>query len=177
MALYYFDMRDDDHFYPDEQGTELGGGLAAARIVALATLADYIQGRVPETDSPRRVAVEVTDGNHEPLMAAVLTVGFVPVARLRRRDKAIVHRAKPSLKFRHSGRSTTRSGPCHSEFPPECGRPDPDSVDSYPSRRRHPDGTLHFAKAVEIFRRAQLPSDPPHNERCGSFQNNACNLR
>jgi hypothetical protein len=46
--------------------------------VAFATLTDYIQGRVPETDSPRRVAVEVADGNHEPLMAAVLTVGFVP---------------------------------------------------------------------------------------------------
>ena len=78
MALYYFDMRDDDQFYPDEQGTELGGGLAAARIVAFATLADYIQGRVPETDSGRRVAVEVTDGNHKPLMAAVVTVELVP---------------------------------------------------------------------------------------------------
>jgi hypothetical protein len=32
MALYYFDMRDDDQFYPDERGTELGGGLAAARM-------------------------------------------------------------------------------------------------------------------------------------------------
>jgi hypothetical protein len=105
MALYYFDMRDDDQFYPDERGTELGGGLAAARIVAFATLADYIQGRVPETDSPRRVAVEVTDGNHEPLMAAVLTVGFVPVARIKRRDKAIAYRQN-LLRFRHSGRST-----------------------------------------------------------------------
>jgi hypothetical protein len=78
MALYYFDTRDDDQFYPDDQGTDLDGGLAAARIVAFATLTDYIQGRVPETDSPRRVAVEVADGNHEPLMAAVLIVGFVP---------------------------------------------------------------------------------------------------
>jgi hypothetical protein len=73
-----------------------GWRLAAARIVAFATLADYIQGRVPETDSPRRVAVEVTDGNHAPLMAAVLTVGFVPVARLKRRDEAMAYRAKPS---------------------------------------------------------------------------------
>jgi hypothetical protein len=78
MALYYFDTRDDDQFYPDDQGTELDGGLAAARIVAFATLTDYIQGRVPETDGPRRVAVEVTDGNHKPLMAAVVTVEFVP---------------------------------------------------------------------------------------------------
>jgi hypothetical protein len=54
---------------------------------------------------PRRVAVEVTDGNHEPLMAAVLTVGFVPVARIKRRDKAIAYRQN-LLKFRHSGRST-----------------------------------------------------------------------
>ena len=78
MAVYFFNMRDDDQFYPDNQGTELDGGLAAARIVAFATLTDYIQGRVPETDGPRRVAVEVADGNHHPLMAAVLTVGFAP---------------------------------------------------------------------------------------------------
>jgi hypothetical protein len=79
MALYYFDMRDDDdEFYPDDQGRELDGGFAAARIVAFATLADYIQGRVPKTDSPHRVAVEVTNGNHEPLMAAVVTVELVP---------------------------------------------------------------------------------------------------
>jgi hypothetical protein len=31
MALYYFDMRDDDQFHPEDQGTELAGGLAAAR--------------------------------------------------------------------------------------------------------------------------------------------------
>ena len=79
MAVYYFDMRDDNQFYPDDQGTELDGRLAAARIVAFATLTDYIPGRVPETHCPRRVAVEVTDGNHEPLVAAVLTVGFVPL--------------------------------------------------------------------------------------------------
>jgi hypothetical protein len=78
MALYHFDMRDDDRFYPDDQGTELDGGIAAARIVAFATLTDYIQGRLPETDSARRVAVEVTDGNHKPLMAAVVTVELVP---------------------------------------------------------------------------------------------------
>jgi hypothetical protein len=78
MALYHFDTRDDDQFYPDDQGMELDGGLSAARIVAFATLTDYIQGRLPETDSARRVAVEVTDGNHKPLMAAVLIVGFVP---------------------------------------------------------------------------------------------------
>ena len=78
MAFYYFDMRDDERFYPDNQGTELDGDLAAARIVAFSTLTDYIQGRVPETDSPRRVAVEVSDGNHKPLMAAVVTVELVP---------------------------------------------------------------------------------------------------
>lgn len=81
MTVYFFDMRDNDEFYPDDQGTELDGGLAAARLVAFATLTDYIQGRVPETDRPRQVAVEVADGNHQPLMAAVLTVGFVPAQR------------------------------------------------------------------------------------------------
>ena len=77
MAVYYFDMRDDNQFYPDDQGTELDGGLAAARIVAFATLTDYLKGRAPETDSPRRVAVEVSDGNHKPLMAAIVTVELV----------------------------------------------------------------------------------------------------
>jgi hypothetical protein len=78
MALYYFDMRDDEQFYPDNQGTELDGELAAARIVAFSTLTNYLNGRAPETDSPRRVAVEVSDGNHKPLMAAVVTVELVP---------------------------------------------------------------------------------------------------
>jgi hypothetical protein len=78
MALYYFDTRDDEQFYPDNRGTELDGELAAARIVAFSTLTNYLNGRVPETDSPRRVAVEVSDGNHKPLMAAVVTVELVP---------------------------------------------------------------------------------------------------
>ena len=78
MARFYFYMRDDDRLFPDDEGTELDGGLVAARIVAYATLTDYIQGRLPETDSARRVAVEVTDGNHKPLMAAVVTVELVP---------------------------------------------------------------------------------------------------
>jgi hypothetical protein len=78
MARFYFDTRDDDRLFLDGEGTELEGGLAAARLVAFATLTDYIQGRLPETDSARRVAVEVTDGNHKPLMAAVVTVELVP---------------------------------------------------------------------------------------------------
>ena len=78
MARFYFDMRDDDRLFPDDEGTELDGGLVAARIVAYATLTDYLKGRAPETDSPRRVAVEVSDGNHKSLMAAVVTVAFVP---------------------------------------------------------------------------------------------------
>jgi hypothetical protein len=78
MALYHFDMRDDDQFYPDDQGTELEGGIAAARLVAFATLTDCLKGRAPETDGPRLVAVEVSDGTHNPMMAAVVTVEWVP---------------------------------------------------------------------------------------------------
>jgi len=78
MARFYFDTRDDDRFFPDGEGSELDGGLVAARIVAFATLTDYLKGRAPETDGPRRVAVEVSDGNHKPLMAAVVTVELVP---------------------------------------------------------------------------------------------------
>jgi hypothetical protein len=78
MERFYFDTRDDDRLFSDPEGTELEGGLAAARIVAFATLTDYLKGRAPETDSLRRVAVEVSDGDHQPLMAAVATIELVP---------------------------------------------------------------------------------------------------
>jgi hypothetical protein len=29
MKRFYFDMRDDDQFYPDDEGTELDGLVAA----------------------------------------------------------------------------------------------------------------------------------------------------
>ena len=77
MARFYFDTRDDDRFFPDGEGSELEGGITAARLVAFATLTDYLKGRAPATDGPRRVAVEVSDGDHKPLMAAVVTVELV----------------------------------------------------------------------------------------------------
>jgi hypothetical protein len=58
--------------------SQLEEGLAAARIVAFTTSTDYLKGRAPGTDGPHRVAVEVSDGNHNPLMAAVATVELVP---------------------------------------------------------------------------------------------------
>jgi hypothetical protein len=78
MARFYFDTRDDDRLFLDGEGTELEGGLAAARLVAFATLTDCLKGRAPETDGPRLVSAEVSDGTHNPMMAAVVTVEWVP---------------------------------------------------------------------------------------------------
>jgi hypothetical protein len=71
MALYYFDTRDDDRLYPDDQGTELDGGLGAARLEAFAALADYLREIVP-SDRRRRLAIEVRDENSKPLLQAVM---------------------------------------------------------------------------------------------------------
>jgi hypothetical protein len=78
MARFYFDTRDDDRLFPDDEGTELAGGLAAARNEAFSSLADYLKGLAPPTGGTRRIAVEVSDANHNPLMAAVVTVESVP---------------------------------------------------------------------------------------------------
>jgi hypothetical protein len=83
MKRFYFDMRDDDQFYPDDEGTELDG-LVAARDEAFASLEDYVKGITP-TGSRRCVSVEVSDGNHQPLIMAVLTLEVVPLDHSQRR--------------------------------------------------------------------------------------------
>jgi hypothetical protein len=45
MALYYFDVRDNDRLFPDDEGTRLAGSLNAARAKAFAALADSMLSR------------------------------------------------------------------------------------------------------------------------------------
>ncbi|EHK53904.1 DUF6894 family protein [Allomesorhizobium alhagi] len=70
MALYFFDVRDDNRLYPDDQGTEMDG-LKAARTEAFAALADYVKEIVP-TENRRRVAIEVRNEKSKPLLKAVM---------------------------------------------------------------------------------------------------------
>lgn len=70
MALYFFDVRDDNRVYPDDQGTEMDG-LNEARTEAFAALADYVKDIRP-TEDRRRVAIEVRNENSQPLLKAVM---------------------------------------------------------------------------------------------------------
>jgi hypothetical protein len=70
MALYYFDIRDGNRLFPDDQGSEMDG-LNAARIEAFAALADYVKEIAP-TENRRRVAIEVRDEDSKPLLKAVV---------------------------------------------------------------------------------------------------------
>jgi hypothetical protein len=82
MARFYFDTRDNDQFYPDDQATELEG-LDSACSEACTALADYVADHV-RTMAPTdccRVAIEVSDGDHRPLIMAVLTLEVVPLDR------------------------------------------------------------------------------------------------
>ena len=71
MPLYYFDYRENDQFFRDDEGTRLAGGLDAARAEAFAALTDYARELKP-TAERRRVAVEVSDKNRKPLFKVVL---------------------------------------------------------------------------------------------------------
>jgi hypothetical protein len=53
MALHFFDVRDDDRLFPDDEGTRLAGGLSAARIEAFAALTDYARELKPTADRCR----------------------------------------------------------------------------------------------------------------------------
>jgi hypothetical protein len=70
MALYYFDTRDGDQFYPDDQGTELDGP-DTARKEAFAALADYVK-EVEPADS-RCLSIEVRDTSSRPLIKVAVT--------------------------------------------------------------------------------------------------------
>jgi hypothetical protein len=61
MARYYFDHRDNDRFFPDDEGTELPD-LAAARSDAATTLAEIAKDVIPGSEQ-RTLTIEVRDDN------------------------------------------------------------------------------------------------------------------
>ena len=71
MPLYYFDLRDKDGFFPDDEVIWITGDLDVARAEAFAALTDYARELKP-TAERRRVAVEVSDKNRKPLFKVVL---------------------------------------------------------------------------------------------------------
>jgi hypothetical protein len=79
MALYYFDVRDNDRSYRDDQGVELDG-LESFRLEAFLALADYVK-EIEPTVSRRFVAIEVRDENSQPLLKAVLILEIEVLAR------------------------------------------------------------------------------------------------
>lgn len=72
MALYYFDVRDNDRLFPDDEGTRLAGGLNAARAEAFAALADLVRGIAPP-DRRCCLAIEIRDENRQPILKAMMT--------------------------------------------------------------------------------------------------------
>jgi hypothetical protein len=67
MATCYFNLRDNEPFFADKEGTRLAGGINTARIEALATLTEYAKELKPSVDR-RCVTVEVRDEHGTPLL-------------------------------------------------------------------------------------------------------------
>ncbi|RWP35395.1 MAG: hypothetical protein EOR03_13060 [Mesorhizobium sp.] len=68
----FFDVRDNDRLFPDDEETRLAGGLNAARAEAFAALADYVREIAPP-DSRCCLAIEVRDENSQPFLKATMT--------------------------------------------------------------------------------------------------------
>lgn len=80
MALYYFDVRDNDRLFPDDEGTRLAGGLNAARAEAFVALADYMREIAPP-DRRCCLAIEVRDEHSQPILKATMTFEFELLGR------------------------------------------------------------------------------------------------
>jgi hypothetical protein len=72
MPLYYFDVRDDQGFVPDDTGLEFES-LEKAKAEASRALVDIARDRVPGPDRLVFV-VEVRDENKHLLLEARLTI-------------------------------------------------------------------------------------------------------
>ncbi len=70
MAKYYFDLRDNDLVYPDEDGMEQSS-LASVRAEAIQTLAEYVRGTLRD-DTRHTLRVEVRDEESRPVLQAVM---------------------------------------------------------------------------------------------------------
>jgi hypothetical protein len=62
VSCYYFDLRDDDGFAPDDEGLELPN-IQAVQEEAARALADAIQDALLRPINPTWVALEVRDGS------------------------------------------------------------------------------------------------------------------
>jgi hypothetical protein len=99
MPLYYFDVRDGDRFFPDDEGTRLAGGLNAARVEAFAALTDYARELKPPAIR-RHVAVESRDKDSKPLLKALL---FLEVEVLASENPEKPKRSKQGRRAQRTG--------------------------------------------------------------------------
>jgi hypothetical protein len=80
MPRYYFDIRDDDKVYPDEDGLEFDD-IEDIKIEAARALTEIARDVIP--GALRRVlAIEVRDGGKCPLLEARLVFEIAPLAAL-----------------------------------------------------------------------------------------------
>jgi hypothetical protein len=70
MAKYYFDLRDNDLIYPDEDGMEQSS-LAGVRAEAIDTLAEYVRSTLRD-ESRHTLRVKVRDEDSRPVLQAVM---------------------------------------------------------------------------------------------------------
>jgi hypothetical protein len=70
MAKYYFDVRDNDLVYPDEDGIEQSN-LAGVRAEAIDTLAEYVRSTLRD-ETRHTLRVEVRDEDSRPVLQAVM---------------------------------------------------------------------------------------------------------
>ncbi|WP_247973425.1 DUF6894 family protein [Bradyrhizobium sp. 195] len=78
MSCYYFDLRDDDGFAPDDDGLELPN-VQAVQEEAARTLTDVTRDALLRPINPVRIAVEVRDDSG-PVMQIRFTIE-VEIAR------------------------------------------------------------------------------------------------
>ena len=70
MQRFYFDQRDGDCFYPDEEGCEFAS-VELARIEATTALAEAARDALPG-EVRRVMVIEVSDSDRRPLFRTAL---------------------------------------------------------------------------------------------------------
>jgi len=79
MPRYLFDMREGDVLVPDEIGIEFDG-LGTAEAEAVRALLELAHEAVPGA-TRRDIAVEVRDGDGQPVLRAALSFGVERLTR------------------------------------------------------------------------------------------------
>jgi len=70
MQRFYFDHRDGEHFYRDEEGCEFGS-IELARFAATTALGEAARDALPG-ELRREIAIEVSDAERRPLFRTAL---------------------------------------------------------------------------------------------------------